>query len=132
MALGQGNQATPMQVARLLVTVLQGREVQLGCFQDKHSWKHHCAQPGTRALLLAMMAEVVEREQHRSTNSVLGAGKTGSAQTGRINSWGQPEVDAWFAVSPAQSRYVIVVLLEGGESGSFAAGIFRRIAMKIA
>ena len=33
MALGQrGIQATPMQVARLLVTVLQGREVQLGLF----------------------------------------------------------------------------------------------------
>lgn len=138
MALGQrGIQATPMQVARLLVTVLQGREVQLGLFPGQAQLGSTTVlSPGTRALLRAMMAEVVERGTGTAAQiPVLGAGgKTGSAQTGRINSWGQPEVDAWFAgfFPLLNPRYVIVVLLEGGESGSFAAGIFRRIAMKIA
>ena len=89
----------------------------------------------TRAALRAMMAAVVERGTGTQAQipGYGAGGKTGSAQTGRLNSWGEPEVDAWFAgfFPLLQPRYVIVVLLEGGASGSIAAGIFKRIALRI-
>lgn len=58
------------------------------------------------------------------------AGKTGTAQTGRIDDSGQPIYNAWFVgFAPAdRPRIVISVLVEGAESGAdLAAPIFRDI-----
>jgi penicillin-binding protein 2 len=55
------------------------------------------------------------------------AGKTGTAQTGRIDGAGQPIYNAWFVgFAPAdRPRIVITVLVEGAESGAdLAAPIF--------
>lgn len=137
MALGQrGIQATPMQLARLVVTILQGREVKLSLFPGEGQFGTPVLSAKTRALLRSMMADVVDHGTgSRAQIPLYGAGgKTGSAQTGRVSPWGEPEVDAWFAgfcplINP---RYVIVVLLEGGGSGGNAAApTFRRIATKI-
>jgi peptidoglycan glycosyltransferase/penicillin-binding protein 2 len=136
MALGQrGIKATPMQLAKLMVTILQGRATKLNLFPGQESYGGAVLSAKTRAALRAMMAAVVERGTGTQAQipGYGAGGKTGSAQTGRLNSWGEPEVDAWFAgfFPLLQPRYVIVVLLEGGASGSIAAGIFKRIALRI-
>lgn len=66
-----------------------------------------------------------------------GGGKTASAQTGVYETPGEEDseiVHAWFAgYFPAETpKYAIVVLVEGGESGSdTAAPIFKEIADEI-
>ncbi len=137
MAMGQrGIQATPMQVARLLVTLLQGRETQLNLLPGRETFGPSVISPQTRVTVRSMMAEVVGRGTGSLAQVPLygAGGKTGSAQTGRLSPWGEPEVDAWFAgfFPLLNPKYVIVVLLEGGGGGgNVAAPIFRRIAMKI-
>ncbi len=51
------------------------------------------------------------------------AGKTGTAQTGRVDESGAPVFNAWFVgFAPAKSpRLVVAVLIEGSESGAAAA-----------
>lgn len=58
-------------------------------------------------------------------------GKTGTAETGRSDSFGRPICHAWFAgFTPLQDpRFVIVVFVEeGGSGGDVAAPIFKEIA----
>lgn len=58
------------------------------------------------------------------------AGKTGSAETGRLDDNGQPVVDAWFAgYAPLDApQLAIAVFVEGGGSGGgSAAKIFKEI-----
>lgn len=137
LALGQkGIQITPLQATKLMLTILQGREVKLNLFPGEEQYGPELFTSTTRNMLRAMMAQTVESGTGTLAQVPVFAagGKTGSAQTGRLSPWGEPEVDAWFVgffplLSP---RYVIVVLLEGGGSGGTAAApVFRRIAMKI-
>lgn len=78
-----------------------------------------------------MMEQVAETGTASSvlkgTNS---AGKTGTAQTGRIDGSGSAELDAWFAgYFPASApKFAIVVMVEAGRSGSASsAPIFREV-----
>jgi cell division protein FtsI/penicillin-binding protein 2 len=62
------------------------------------------------------------------------AGKTGSAETGRVTSDGQGITHAWFAgYGPLKDpQYAIVVFIEEGMSGAeVAAPIFGEILKKI-
>lgn len=62
------------------------------------------------------------------------AGKTGSAETGRLDKDGKSVNHAWFAgYAPlTKPQYAAVVLVEEGSSGSsVAAPIFREIMEKI-
>ena len=61
-------------------------------------------------------------------------GKTGTAETGRLDSDGRPICHAWFAgFAPLRDpRFVIVVLVEeGGSGGEVAAPVFQEIAGKL-
>lgn len=94
-----------------------------------------CDAVGTRVLdpdvaldLKSMLSAVVS---YGTAEATLGgrnaAGKTGTAQTGRIDGSGQPIYNAWFVgfVPQDRPRIVITVLVEGSESGAdIAAPIF--------
>jgi cell division protein FtsI/penicillin-binding protein 2 len=94
-----------------------------------------CDAVGTRVLdpdvaldLKSMLSAVVS---YGTAEATLGgrnaAGKTGTAQTGRIDGSGQPIYNAWFVGFAPQDRprIVITVLVEGSESGAdIAAPIF--------
>jgi peptidoglycan glycosyltransferase/penicillin-binding protein 2 len=61
-------------------------------------------------------------------------GKTGTAETGRLDSNGRPICHAWFAgFTPLKDpRFVIVVFAEeGGSGGEVAAPVFQEIAGKL-
>ena len=85
-----------------------------------------------------MLISVVDNGSGKNSKPTFGGagGKTSSAQTGRYFK-GNPEeeiVQAWFAgFFPIDTpKYVIVVLVEEGNSGSdIAAPVFKRIANKI-
>jgi cell division protein FtsI/penicillin-binding protein 2 len=62
------------------------------------------------------------------------AGKTSSAETGRVSASGQGISDAWFAgYAPLeQPRYALAVLVEdGGSGGQVAAPVFQDIVSQI-
>jgi cell division protein FtsI/penicillin-binding protein 2 len=81
-----------------------------------------------RADVAAALREMLAGVASRGTASaVLGgmdvAGKTGTAQTGRVDGSGAPIFNAWFVgFAPVESpRLVVAVLVEGTESGASAA-----------
>ncbi len=88
--------------------------------------------PATAAQLQALLHEVTESGvgQKAALPGVGSAGKTGSAQ---VNGYDDEKVDAWFAgyVPADNPRYVITVLVRGGQSGGdTAAPLFREIATR--
>ncbi len=88
--------------------------------------------PATVAQLRALLHEVTESGvgQKAALPGVGSAGKTGSAQ---VNAYDEEKVDAWFAgyVPDDNPRYVITVLVRGGQSGGdTAAPLFREIAAR--
>ena len=81
-----------------------------------------------RADVAAALREMLAGVASRGTaGAVLGgmdvAGKTGTAQTGRVDKSGAPVFNAWFVgFAPVESpRLVVAVLIEGPESGAAAA-----------
>lgn len=81
-----------------------------------------------RADVAAALREMLAGVASRGTASAaLGgmdvAGKTGTAQTGRVDGSGAPIFNAWFVgFAPVESpRLVVAVLIEGPESGATAA-----------
>ena len=81
-----------------------------------------------RADVAAALREMLAGVASRGTASAaLGgmdvAGKTGTAQTGRVDKSGAPVFNAWFVgFAPVESpRLVVAVLIEGPESGAAAA-----------
>jgi penicillin-binding protein 2 len=90
---------------------------------------------GVASKLRSMLSGVVS---YGTAQDALGglnaAGKTGTAQTGRVTETGQPIYNAWFAgFAPADHpKVVISVLVEGAESGAdLAAPIFGDICDEV-
>lgn len=147
---GQGDlTATPIQIAALVSSMVnQGGAVTprlvAGSTSDGITMSSRTVIYTTTPVFLPDAAEAVRRmmvlvvEQGSGKNAkpdTGGAGgKTASAQTGQYVD-GKEVVHAWFAgFYPAeQPRYVIVVLVEGGDSGSdTACPVFREIANGLA
>ena len=145
-AIGQGQfEATPLQVASLVATIANdGIKVDPYLVSKLTNpegvvVKTYGSSSSTRVLSIKTarqmqeMMTAVTRVGTGQTAYVEGlgsAGKTGSAETGRINEAGQGISHAWFAgygplVNP---QYAIVVFVEDGMSGGdVAAPIFREI-----
>ena len=150
LSFGQGSlTATPVQIAQMISTVANGgyavtpRLVE-GFTDDGETFLNHTPSYAPNRVISKRTSDIlrdclvsnVEEGSGVKAKPLYGTagGKTASAQTGIYL---DPEdedseiVHAWFAgYYPAQQpQYAIVVLVEGGESGSDAAGpIFRRIA----
>ena len=150
---GQGSlTATPIQVAQMICTVANGgyavtpRLVE-GFTDDGKTYYEHTAayapsqvfSKRTSDILRECLVSNVEEGSGVKAKPSFGTagGKTASAQTGVYETPGEEDseiVHAWFAgYFPAETpKYAIVVLVEGGESGSdTAAPIFKEIADEI-
>jgi len=145
-AIGQGEfEATPLQVASLIATIANdGIKVDpylVSKLTNSEGTvvKSYGASSGTRVLSkktarqMQEMMTAVTRFGTGQTAYVEGmgsAGKTGSAETGRMNGAGQGISHAWFAgYGPLKNpQYAIVVFVEDGMSGGdVAAPIFGEI-----
>lgn len=150
LAIGQGFcEATPVQLAQMIATIVnEGIKVEpyivsmfvstdgtiVKTFQPKSVTRIMSRQTAER--LRTMMEAVTQygTGQAAYVEGVGSAGKTGSAETGRISLTGKGINHAWFAgYTPINHpKYVIVVFVEEGMSGSnVAAPIFREIATAI-
>ncbi|MEG2174291.1 MAG: penicillin-binding protein 2 [Oscillospiraceae bacterium] len=137
--------ATPLQIASLVSAMANGggaitpRLVE-GTTTDGKTFASHTATyaavpvfaPAAARMVRDMMISVVEQGSGTTATPRHGGagGKTASAQTGRFVD-GVEEVHAWFSgFYPAKNpQYTIVVLVEGGDSGSEAAcPVFKAIA----
>lgn len=150
---GQGSlTATPIQVAQMICTVANGgyavtpRLVE-GFTDDGKTYYEHTAayapsqvfSKRTSDILRECLVSNVEEGSGVKAKPSFGTagGKTASAQTGVYETPGEEDseiVHAWFAgYFPAETpKYAIVVLVEGGDSGSdTAAPIFKEIADEI-
>ena len=146
---GQGSlTATPIQIAKMIAMIandgylvtprlVKGLTDKTGSFienKEKQNTQIKIISTRTARTIKNMMISVVENgsgKKAKPKNAGAG-GKTASAQTGQYNKSTNKEiVHAWFAgFCPADApKYVIVVLAEGGESGSdIAAPVFKKIA----
>lgn len=150
LAIGQGFcEATPVQIAQTVATIVNdGIKVEPYIVStltsmDGTTVKNFQSSSGTRVMsrttaekLRTMMTAVTKygTGQAAYVEEFGSAGKTGSAETGRINITGKGINHAWFAgFTPLDHpKYVIVVFVEEGMSGSnVAAPIFREIATAI-
>ena len=150
LAIGQGFcEATPLQVAQTIATIVndgvkvEPHIVSLVITPDGDIVKRFQSKQGIQVIsrqtaekLRVMMAAVTQYGTGQAAYvEVFGsAGKTGSAETGRINMTGTSINHAWFAgFTPLNlPKYVIVVFVEEGMSGSnVAAPIFQEIASDI-
>ncbi|MBC8585060.1 peptidoglycan D,D-transpeptidase FtsI family protein [Youxingia wuxianensis] len=149
LSFGQGKlTATPIQVAQMACTIANGgyaitpRLVEGFTDDGKEIYEHTTiyspvqvfSKKTAQALQEFMIGNVEEGSGvNAKPDYCTAAGKTASAQTGIYE--GEEEiVHAWFAgYFPAQDpKYAIVVLVEGGDSGSeTAAPIFKQIAESI-
>lgn len=145
---GQGRlTATPIQIAQMISTIANGgyavtpRLVE-GFTEDGEIINQHTTiyapnqvinERTSRVLREALLSNVL-KGSGKEAKPMKGdaGGKTASAQTGIYQSDGETEiVHAWFAgYYPADTPlYAIVVLVEGGDSGSdVAAPVFKEIA----
>ncbi|WP_425061171.1 Stage V sporulation protein D [Sporomusa carbonis] len=151
LAIGQGFcEATPVQLAQTVATIVNdGIKVDpyivsaltnpegatIKSFQQPHPSSRVMSRK-TAERLREMMAAVTHygTGQAAYVEGYGSAGKTGSAETGRINAAGRGINHAWFAgYTPLEHpKYVIVVFVEEGMSGgNVAAPIFRDIAEAI-
>lgn len=153
MSFGQGRlTATPIQIAQMMSAVANGgyavtpRLIEGFTDDGEAIYEYAPAYTPSRAfskrtsdiLRETMVNNVINGSgKLAKPNYGLAGGKTGSAQTGVFVQEGTEQteiVHAWFAgYYPAQEpQYAIVVLVEGGNSGSdIAAPIFREIANEI-
>lgn len=148
--LGQGVlTATPIQIAALVSSIANGGgavtpRLVAGTTSDGTSYSSRTAvytprpvfRPEAAEAVRGLMVSVVEQGSGRRAKPEEGGagGKTASAQTGRYVG-GEEVVHAWFSgFYPAENpRYTIVVLVEGGDSGSnTACPVFKIIADGIA
>ncbi len=146
MALGQGLlEATPLQVARLtavvanggylveprLVLELQDKMGKLSPLSIFPPSRKQVISPLTANRLRYMMMKVVDQgtgQRAQSGQNILG-GKTGTAETGKEDPQGNPQLYSWFSglLPLEESRAVITVFIEEPQ-GSSAAGVFKDIA----
>lgn len=150
LTIGQGKlEATPLQVASLVATIANdGIKVNPYLVSkltnaDNVVIKNYSPSNGIRVLskktadqMKEMMTAVTRfgTGQAAYVEGVGAAGKTGTAETGRINSAGQSINHAWFAgYTPLkQPQYAVVVFVEEGMSGGdVAAPIFSEIMKDI-
>lgn len=143
---GQGKlTATPIQIASLVSAFANGGgavtpRLVMGSTSDGASIQGQTMIYSPRILFIGsaadavsqLMVSVVEEGSGKNAKPKLGGagGKTASAQTGQFID-GKETVHAWFSgfYPSEQPRYTIVVLAEGGDSGSDAAcPIFAEIA----
>lgn len=149
---GQGSlTATPLHIAKMIAMIANdgylavprlviGKTDKTGSFiekKEKQSTQIKLISAKTAKTIKNMMISVVENGSGKKAKPKYGGagGKTASAQTGQYDKITNKEiVHAWFAgFFPASSpKYVIVVLVEGGDSGSdVAAPVFKEIADNI-
>nr|MBO2508522.1 hypothetical protein [Bacillota bacterium] len=147
LAIGQGPlTVTPLQVAQFLTALVNdGRMQPVSLVREvrradgtlvrefPRPEPQEVMTPATAAALRrALRAVVREGTGTLAEVQVFGAaGKTGTAETGRDLPGGGGEAHAWFAgyVPATLPRYVIVVLVERGQSGPrVAAPLFRAVA----
>jgi cell division protein FtsI/penicillin-binding protein 2 len=150
MAIGQGVlEASPMQIAGLISTIVNdGIKVDpyiVSQLVDTHGTVLKKFQPARGARILStttaqelrqMMTAVTDfgTGQAAAVEIFGSAGKTGTAETGRVNSSGKSINHAWFAgYAPLDNpQYVAVVFVEEGMSGGdIAAPIFREILTEV-
>lgn len=150
LAIGQGSlEATPLQMASLVSTIVNdGIKVDPYIVSkitnaDGVAVNGYRASRGARVLsrhtaseLRTMMTAVTSYGTGQSAyvEKYGSAGKTGSAETGRINASGHGINHAWFAgYAPLDNpQYVVVVMVEEGMSGGdVAAPIFNEIVTSI-
>jgi len=151
LSIGQGVfEATPVQFASLVATIVNdGIKVEPYIVHkltttDGVVVKNFAPSRGIRVLSRQTSAQMREMMtavtrigtgQAAYVDGIGSAGKTGSAETGRVNPDGKSINHAWFAgYAPLDKpQYVVVVFVEEGMSGSdVAAPIFREIISKIA
>jgi len=149
LSIGQGTlEATPLQIACLVATIVNDGVavdpyiVSRLTAADGTVVKSFPASRGRRVLSrrtagqMRAMMQAVTRYGTGQAADVAGAGaagKTGTAETGRIGPAGRSVNHAWFAgYAPLDNpRYVMVVFVEDGMSGGdVAAPIFREIAAR--
>jgi penicillin-binding protein 2 len=150
LSIGQGTlEATPLQIACLVATIVND-----GIAVDPYIVSRLTATDGTvvktfpasrgqrvlsrrTAGQMRAMMQAVTRHGTGQAAYVEGAGaagKTGTAETGRSGPAGKSVNHAWFAgYAPLDNpRYVVVVLVEDGMSGSdVAAPIFREVVARV-
>lgn len=150
LAIGQGQlEATPLQVASLVATIVNDG-VRVNPFVvskltnvDGTIIKNYPISRGTRVLTRYTAAELrgmMEAVTMRGTGQAAyvegfgAAGKTGSAETGKVDANGKSISHAWFVgYAPIETpQFVISVFVEEGMSGGdVAAPIFAEIANAI-
>jgi penicillin-binding protein 2 len=150
LTIGQGKlEATPLQVVSLVATIandgikVDPYMVSKFTNADNIVMKNFTPSKGIRVLsrktagqMQEMMTSVTRfgTGQAAYVEGVGAAGKTGTAETGRVNSAGQSINHAWFAgYAPLNKpQYAIVVFVEEGMSGGdVAAPIFGEIIKEI-
>lgn len=150
LSIGQGTlEATPLQIVSLVATIANdGIKVNPYIVSkltnaDGVVVKKYYASSGIRVLtkktarqIQDMMAAVTRygTGQAAYVEGIGSAGKTGSAETGRTNAYGQSINHAWFSgYAPLKSpQYAVVIFIEEGMSGGdIAAPIFHEIIEEI-
>lgn len=149
-AFGQGTfSATPVHIAAMVATIANGGQtvsprVVIGYSDSGEKVDEYLPIYGSSRVISQsaanrvkdLLVSVVTNGSGRSAQPEEGGagGKTASAETGIFDEDGNQIIHAWFVgFFPAQRpRYVIVVLNEGGDSGSeMACPIFKEIADNI-
>ena len=145
LALGQLHvEMTPVEAATMMAAVARGGEVcvpSLVLEAEAPSGQRvvypatvsggQAVSPATAETLRHMLEQAVDAG---TASAALGgldcAGKTGTAQTGRVNERGQPLYNAWFTgyAPRREPRIAVAVVLESTRSGADAAApVFRDI-----
>lgn len=136
LSIGQGALlASPMQVTKMMAIVASGGyEVIPHLVIDgrRRTFDHRLVGERTIANVQKMLAMVTDEGTGRPAQTKCGqaAGKTGSAETGRMTADGKSVCHAWFSgyFPREEPRYICTVFVEnGGSGGDVAAPIFREI-----
>lgn len=146
LSIGQGTcETTPVQMAALVATIVNnGIKVEpsivekivsaqgITLKQNNSQLKNRVLSKATCQQLKSMMTAVTQYGTGQEANipEFGSAGKTGSAETGRLDENGNSINHAWFAgYAPlVNTKYVVVVFVEEGHSGGdVAAPLFQEI-----
>jgi penicillin-binding protein 2 len=148
-AIGQGAfLATPMQISAAVSTVVNDGiyfppYLVTGFVDEKGQSTYKKATVGRRVFGLqtaAMLKDMMEKVMREGTgmggasDQVGSGGKTATAQTGMVNSHGQPITQSWFVgYFPAHApRYTVTILVEDGVSGGVdAAPLFGEFCRRV-